>query len=689
MKSFDLKKIKSTFIKSNNRQQAGLSCLASVIRYYGGNAEIQKLLKNSGASVASVSLLGLCKAARSEGFEANGYKGNISFLKEQENPLILHVEKESGNADFVVVYGWQNNKFIIGDPQWGIIEYIEEELKAVWKSESLMMLEPWKSFRSAKDIKQVKKERLLNLFKSQKNNLILNGIVEMLLAIFFVMILNAMFNVTELPITVKSIMDFGILAVRLFLYFLAFITIVLIKNSISNRGIKSLINVFCHHVAASIFASSPDRGKQSAGIINSLFDAVQQFSNALVKLVSDVTFYGILFITAFVYVSIQLVLAGAFIFVSSGALIVFVWLKSKIISQFSVMGYQAEIQKTDTLTNIFNFYKYIQLTNSEKTFSSATENVLNISNETGKKLMTEKNKITVWFVIFSASMVLVVFGFLLSDGYKNQISNYHLMGWLIAYLWGLNRFVNIVIEYFQLKISFNFLYDFLGNGLPNAENNFDELLNSHVRPITNFSANKLSFSYPGKLPVFQNISFIAEKGKIMAIYGRSGSGKSTMVSVLNRLLPLESGDIIVDGKSWLSFNNLQWRKNSSTVLQPVQLFNSSILENIGWGDKSQDQEKIIAYCKLTGLDKFFAKLPDGYATNCNIISAGQKQMVALAAAIYRKPEILLLDEPLAYMDNEMKEFCWQLFRQLKSEMLIMIFTGNREWAKMADNTLSL
>ena len=166
----------------------------------------------------------------------------------------------------------------------------------------------------------------------------------------------------------------------------------MLKNSISNRGIKSFINEFCRHVATSIFASSPSRGKQSAGIINSLFDAVQQFSNALVKLVSDVTFYGILFITAFVYVSIQLVLAGAFIFVSSVALIVFVWFKSKKIGQLYVMRYQAEIQKTDTLTNIFKFYKYIQLTNSEKTFSSTTENVMNFSNKTGKKLMTEKTR---------------------------------------------------------------------------------------------------------------------------------------------------------------------------------------------------------------------------------------------------------------------------------------------------------
>ncbi len=181
MKSPGDTKIKSTFVKSNKRQQAGLACLASVIGYYGGTAELQKLLKNSGASVNEISLLSLCKVARTEGFKANGYKGNSDFLKKQESPLILHIEKDAGYNDFVVVYGWQNNKFTIGDPHWGIVEYREDELEAVWKSKTLMLLKPGKSFQSAKDKKQVKKEWLLKLLKGQKKKLILNGLVGALL----------------------------------------------------------------------------------------------------------------------------------------------------------------------------------------------------------------------------------------------------------------------------------------------------------------------------------------------------------------------------------------------------------------------------------------------------------------------------------------------------------------------------
>lgn len=690
MKSLDLQKIKLTFIKTNNSQLAGLSCLASVVKFYEGNARINELLKNSGALASNISLLGLCKAAQAEGFEANGYKGSIDFLMEQEKPVILHLEKDSGNEDFVVVYGWQNNKFVIGDPQWGIVEYREEELDAVWKSKALMLLEPSVSFQSVKDKKQIKKEWVIKLFKKQKKNLILNGIVGGLLAIIFVCIFFIILNTVEQLVIIKGIQQLGIDTLLLFFLILAVIAIILLKNRIVAHGAKSIIYELNNYLAKSVFSPSPDRGKQTSAIINSLSNTVQQFGDAVVNLASDATFYGILSITALVYISIHLVWLGFFVFVSSVILIMIIWLFRKKIGHVTIMGYQAEMQKGDTLTNVFEYNKYAQLTNSEKTFSSATENAMNFSVNTRKKLLKEKDKITIWFVIISVIVILVVvFMYLLTSSYNNQFAGFHLLCWLLIFLLGLNRFVNMLMDYFQLKVSFSFLYDFLGKELTKSEEYLNEPSKMLIHPITSFCVHDLSFSFPGKLPVFQNISFTAKKGEITAIYGEAGSGKSTMVSVLNRILSLEVGDILVDGKSWQSFNNLQWRKYSSTVLQPVQLFNSSVLENIGLGDKSMDHEKIITFCKQTGFDKFFGKLDDGYATNCNIISAGQKQIVSLASAICRNPEILLLDEPFAFMDDEMIEFCWQLLQQLKSEMLIMIFTGNRECAKMADKSLFL
>ena len=151
----------------------------------------------------------------------------------------------------------------------------------------------------------------------------------MLFAIVFIVIFLLMVNSIEQLVTVKGAEDFGIKAVLLFFFILAFIAIFWLKNSVATRGIKSFMLEFNNHLSKSVFTSSFNWGKQSEGLISSLSNAGQKFGNAVVKLVSDSTFYGILFIAAFIYVSIHLVLAGVFIFVSSGALIVFVCLLVK------------------------------------------------------------------------------------------------------------------------------------------------------------------------------------------------------------------------------------------------------------------------------------------------------------------------------------------------------------------------
>ncbi|MGE0021800.1 MAG: cysteine peptidase family C39 domain-containing protein [Draconibacterium sp.] len=689
MKVTDYKKIKSTFIKTNARQQAGLACLASVIKVHGGNAGLDKLLKNSGASVNSVSLLGLCKAARTEGFEANGYKADIEFLKEQENPVILHIEKDAGYDDFVVVYGWQNNKFIIGDPHWGIIEYREEELEAVWKSKALMLLEPGKSPKENDDRKDMKKRWIQRIYKNQKKSLIINGFTSVLSAIAILFLLLIFFKTGGQFSTAIEIRQKVIITVAAFLIFLSFIAIILVKNGIAAYGIKNLINEFNSQIVNGIFSKYRDSERQSAGIINSLSKVALEYSEVITKMVSGMPFYGIISIAALGYISKHSIWAGLSLFTTFILLTSVILFYRKRISRIIVMNYNAEIQRTDNLVHHNNLSKYIQLTNSESTFKSATGKILNFSSETGQRLKQGENRLVLLFVIISSITVLIISIFALTGVIKVATNSYNFIGWLVVYLAGSNLLAALGAKYLVLNSSFDFIYIFLGEELAESEEELIDSSNTQVQQLSRIRANKLSFAYPGKLPVFQDLSFVAEKGKITVIYGNSGSGKSTLASLLNRLLPLDKSDIRIDDANWQSFNDFQWREYSSTVLQPVQLFNSTVIENIGWGNKSLSQEKIVTFCEHSGFDSFFTKLTDGYATFPNKLSEGQKSMVSFAAALYRNPEVLLLDEPFANMDEEMRVFCWQLLHQLKAEMVILILTGNKEWANMADSLVSL
>jgi ATP-binding cassette, subfamily C, bacteriocin exporter len=689
MKLHDFQKIKSVFIKTTNRQHAGLACLASVIRYYGGNAGLDKLLKNSGASVNSVSLLGLCKAARTKGFLANGYKANIEFLKEQENPVILHIEKDTGYDDFVVVYGWQNNKFVIGDPQWGIIEYREEELEIVWKSKALMLLEPVNSHKENDDRKEMKKRWIQKLYKNQKKSLIINGFTGVLSAIAILFLLLIFFRTAGQFNTALEIRQKVIISVTVFLIFLSFIAILLVKNGIAAYGIKNLINEFNSQIVSGIFSKYRDSERQSAGIINSLSKVALEYSEVITKMVSGMPFYGIISIVTFGYVSKHSIWAGLALFTTFILLTSVILLYRKRITRIIVMNYNAEIQRTDNLVHHNNLSKYIQLTNSESTFKSATGKILDFSSETEQRLKRGENRLVLLFVIIFSITVLIISIFVLTEVINVTTKSYNFIGWLVVYLAGSNLLAALGAKYLVLNSSFDFLYRFLGEELVESEEKLNDLSNTQVQPLSRITAKKLSFAYPGKLPVFQDLSFVAEKGKISVIYGNSGSGKSTLASLLNRLLPLDESDIRIDGVNWQSFNDFQWREYSSTVLQPVQLFNSTVIENIGWGNKSLTQEKIVTFCEHSGFDRFFTKLTDSYATFPNKLSEGQKSMVSFAAALYRNPEVLLLDEPFTNMDDEMTEFCWQLLHQLKTEIVILIFTGNKDWAKMADSLVSL
>ena len=142
MDRFGINKIKKTFCKVPRHVPECIGSLASVLKYFGHDPSIPELIKTSGSEKGGVSLHGIMKAARSEGFLAEGYEGDINFLKEFYQPVILIVKNDSGNESCIVFYGWQNGKFIIGEHSWGILEYREDELEAVWESKAFLLIRP-------------------------------------------------------------------------------------------------------------------------------------------------------------------------------------------------------------------------------------------------------------------------------------------------------------------------------------------------------------------------------------------------------------------------------------------------------------------------------------------------------------------------------------------------------------------
>jgi subfamily B ATP-binding cassette protein MsbA len=168
------------------------------------------------------------------------------------------------------------------------------------------------------------------------------------------------------------------------------------------------------------------------------------------------------------------------------------------------------------------------------------------------------------------------------------------------------------------------------------------------------SVENLSFSYGNKV-VLSNVNFRIKKGEKVALVGLSGSGKSTIITLLLGLYPLAKGDIKIDGVSIKDFKLSRLRELFALVSQDIFLFNDSVAENLTLGE-GLSNERVHQALEVAYADKFVAELEAGLATNIGDrgmkLSGGQQQRITIARAFVRNPEVFLFDEATSALDNE-------------------------------------
>ncbi|NLC78951.1 MAG: ABC transporter ATP-binding protein [Ruminococcaceae bacterium] len=165
----------------------------------------------------------------------------------------------------------------------------------------------------------------------------------------------------------------------------------------------------------------------------------------------------------------------------------------------------------------------------------------------------------------------------------------------------------------------------------------------------------VAFSYTEEVPVLTDVNFTVPSGKMFAIVGRSGSGKSTIVNLIPRLYDVKGGSVKISGVDVRDFELRYLRDKVREVSQDTYLFNGTIKENLLYAKDDATDEELVAACKIANIHDFISSLPEGYETMVGnrglTMSGGEKQRVSIARVVLKDPDILILDEATSALDS--------------------------------------
>lgn len=201
----------------------------------------------------------------------------------------------------------------------------------------------------------------------------------------------------------------------------------------------------------------------------------------------------------------------------------------------------------------------------------------------------------------------------------------------------------------------------------------------------------VTYAYKDNEPLFQDLNFTVEPNECVGIVGKSGQGKSTIISLISKLYDLQSGEIMLDNVDITKLNENSLRNNIATVPQMPYVFNLSVKENLLLAKPDATQEEIEEVCKKAFIHDFVMSKPDGYNTIVGeggiTLSGGQKQRLSIARVLLKDSKVILLDEATSALDNESQEKIKKTIKGLKNEKTIIIVAHRLTTVKDCDRIM--
>lgn len=684
--------IKKTFSLQKDQTDCGVSCIQSLVRYYGGEISLEILREKSGTTKHGTTLLGLYQCANSIGFNAEGCESDLNSLIKHNEPVILHVVIDEKIEHFVIFYhkdSFKNNKFLIGDPSKGLVYWSQDHLKSVWKSRSCLVLTPNVDFKKFEVNNLAKKKWFLKLIKEDRNNIFtiiflgtISTFLGMTMSIFSQLLLDIILPQNNINILLFGLIFFGfVLILKILIQALKSYYVIEQSKDFNLRINKEFFSSL--FILPKIFFDT-----RKIGDFVSRLNDTQRIQN-IIKLLITNTITDILGI----FVSIS------FLFYYSWKLTCVCIILSPLIFYiiFRFNNKVTECQKNIMQAyggNESNYIDTIRGIDIVKSFSKQNhflkrniyffENLQKNIYELGKLNL----KISLQSGLFLTFTLLIILSFSSYGVLIGMIKIGELMaiiGITSSLMGSITNLALLSIHIQEARVAFDRMYEYYSIEKENING-------SIIKELTSIEIYNVDFRFNGRSLLLNNISLKLKRGKITLLLGESGSGKTTLTEVLQKNYIPDSGKIIINNNIDLKTISIKnWRQHISIVPQHTQVFNGNLLENIILDNEVDEQKlkKIISY----GFDNFIDSLPQGFTTIIGEeginLSGGQKQLLGWMRALYHNPRLLILDEPTSSLDKNNKNFIYNLIYQLKSELIIFIISHHSDDLTIADEVFVL
>lgn len=688
---------KGVKIKQHDITDCGAACLASISAFYGLQLPLSRIRQMASTDRKGTNVLGLVEAAEKLGFDVKAAKSklpdgqnNTEPLSQIPTPAIAHVIKRGKLLHYVVIYSFRNGRIQIMDPETGELNWValttfNEEWTGI-----LVLLIPKDDFEKGdKTVSML--QRFSFLLKPHRK-----AVLE---SIFGAVIYTILGLATS--IYVGKIVDYVIPDGNgNLLNLLSVLMLVILVLSLFIDGIKTvymlrtgikidtrlILGYYKHllRLPQSFFDTM-----RSGEIISRINDAVKirSFINeTLVGLMVNIFTVIFAFALMFTY---YWKLAAIMLLIIPLYVILYI-LYNRVNRVILRKGMEQAAELNAQLVESINTAGTVKRFGLEEYEDFKTENRF----VTYIRTVYKASVYSLWSGLSSSAISRVFTIILLWAGsyfvLDNIITSGELMSFyaLTSYFIGpIASLVGINRVYQDAKIAASRLFEIMDLDVERL----DGKIGFEKEMVGDISFEHVDFRYGTRTEVFKDFSVIFPKGKVSAIVGESGSGKTTLAALMQNLYELQGGHVRIGGVDVRHIDNRDLRSLVCVVPQQIDLFDGTVMENIALDDYDPDNARVLELCEEVGLLEFIEGLPMGFNSNIGEngvqLSGGQRQRLAIIRALYRNPEILILDEATSSLDSESEKCIKHIVERLRSGGKTILLIAHRLGTVMHADTI--